>query len=402
MKKLLPGLVAGVAALALSATALPSAQAQQKAQKDDTGVGSSASKDTTRKGVAKTGGHRLDNRPGPLTARQDKLREKALASLENGSATLRPSAEGGAVVTLEGGPRGASQKGAAAKAARAQNTKYYEFPLDKTDQVFTILASFGGTGPAANEIPAPNRNTDNSTYWVPDFSKAHFEELFNGEGESFKNYYLEQSGGRYTAINNVQDWVTVPGNAAFYGANPHEDEGGSWDFITDSANSWYAAQKTQGKSDAEINAYLQTLDQWDRYDYDGDGDFNESDGYIDHFQAVHAGEGEEAGGGAQGDDAIWSHRWYVNQDDYGDTGPVEAPEFGGTRIGTTDFWIGDYTVEPENGGLGVFAHEYGHDLGLPDFYDTNGGENGTSFWSLMSSGSWLPGTATRASAPRPA
>lgn len=47
-------------------------------------------------------------------------------------------------------------------------------------------------------------------------------------------------------------------------------------------------------------------------------------------------------------------------------------------------------MQPENGGLGVFAHEYGHDLGLPDLYDTSGGgENSTGFWSLMSSGSWL-------------
>ena len=64
-------------------------------------------------------------------------------------------------------------------------------------------------------------------------------------------------------------------------------------------------------------------------------------------------------------------------------------KFGGAQIGDTGFWIGDYTVEAENGGLGVFAHEYGHDLGLPDFYDTDGGENGTAFWTLMSSGSWL-------------
>ena len=40
-------------------------------------------------------------------------------------------------------------------------------------------------------------------------------------------------------------------------------------------------------------------------------------------------------------------------------------------------------------GLGVFAHEFGHDLGLPDYYDTAGGENSTAFWTLMSSGSWL-------------
>ena len=38
--------------------------------------------------------------------------------------------------------------------------------------------------------------------------------------------------------------------------------------------------------------------------------------------------------------------------------------------------------------MGVFAHEYGHDMGLPDLYDYYG-ENGTGFWTLMSSGSWL-------------
>jgi immune inhibitor A len=52
-------------------------------------------------------------------------------------------------------------------------------------------------------------------------------------------------------------------------------------------------------------------------------------------------------------------------------------------------WVGDYTIQPENGGLGVFAHEYAHDLGLPDNYDTAGGENSTGFWDLMSSGSYL-------------
>ena len=37
----------------------------------------------------------------------------------------------------------------------------------------------------------------------------------------------------------------------------------------------------------------------------------------------------------------------------------------------------------------MFAHEFGHDLGLPDLYDTAGGDNGTGFWTLMSGGSWL-------------
>ena len=54
----------------------------------------------------------------------------------------------------------------------------------------------------------------------------------------------------------------------------------------------------------------------------------------------------------------------------------------------TGIWVNDYTMQPENGGLSVFAHEYAHDLGLPDQYDTSGNtggaENSTGFWTLMS------------------
>ena len=104
---------------------------------------------------------------------------------------------------------------------------------------------------------------------------------------------------------------------------------------------------------------------------------------------MHAGEDESAGGGAQGTNALWAHRWYAYGTDAGKTGP-SYNKAGGTQIGDTGMWVGDYTMQPENGGLGVFAHEYGHDLGLPDLYDTtNTAENSVGFWSLMSAGSWL-------------
>ena len=67
----------------------------------------------------------------------------------------------------------------------------------------------------------------------------------------------------------------------------------------------------------------------------------------------------------------------------GRTGPA-GNLLGGTQIGDTGIWIGDYTIQPENGGLSVFAHEYGHDLGLPDDYDTSGGgDNNNEYWTLM-------------------
>ena len=318
---------------------------------------------------------RPDDRPGPRTREQRELRAAAIEKVAKGQAVK--DAKG--VVKLGNG-------------------KFAEVETTKSDKIFTVLSEFGtaadrklGTapGPQHDQIPAPDRSKDNSTYWEPTFNKAHYEELFNGPTNSMKDYYEKLSSGRYSVTNTVEDWVTVPGNASTYGDNAVEDTGGSWAFVQDTGDAWYAAQIAAGTTADNIDAHLAQFDVWDRYDFDGDGNFDEADGYIDHFQAVHAGAGEEAGADP---DAIWSHRWYVNGTDYGQTGPkvgAVANKSGGAQIGASSYWFGDYTTEPENGGLGVFAHEFGHDLGLPDYYDTSGGENSTAFWTLMSSGSWL-------------
>jgi immune inhibitor A len=284
--------------------------------------------------------------------------------------------------------------------------KYVELERVGEDTIWTILAEFGdlidpvtgGTpGPVHNQIPRPDRSVDNTTIWARDFNKAYFEKLLFSEQPraiSMRNYYIEQSSNRYTVNGIVEDWALVPYNEAFYGSNLCGSIVCSfvWDFVQHGANAWYESQIAAGMSPAEIDAYLSQLDVWDRYDWDGDGNFDEPDGYIDHFQIVHAGEGEETGGGAQGEDAIWSHRWYAFFNLIGIVGPSPEYLLGGVQIGESAYWIGDYTVEPENGGVGVFAHEFGHDLGLPDLYDTSGNtggaENSTGFWTLYSSGSY--------------
>jgi immune inhibitor A len=330
-----------------------------------------------------------DDLAHPLGEKQRALRETATRQLIKGTATVET--RGGHRVIKVG------------KAGKGGKPQYVQYDVEREESIFTILSDFGvaakkdatagDPGPLNNQIPEPDRlwngdaTDNNSTNWTKDFDQAHYADLMFGQGESFRDFYLKQSNGRFLAKGQVSDWVTVPYNEASYGSNAISDSQGAWPFIEDTATAWYAAQR-KTKTPDEIKAYLSQFDKVDRYDYNGNGIFNEPDGYIDHFQAIHAGEGEEAGGGAQGTDAIWSHRWFVNSNQAGKSGPA-GNLAGGAQIGTTGMWIGDYTTEPENGGLGVFTHEFGHDLGLPDLYDTAGGDNGTGFWTLMSGGSWL-------------
>jgi len=325
---------------------------------------------------------RSDNLKHPLGKEQSALRQQGLQMLLKGQGRTR-------------GPN---------KVMEVAKGQFVELARQGEDSIWTVIAEFGEvdpffgttyTGPRHNQIPEPDRAVDNTTIWAPDFTEEYYENLLFSEepgAVSMRNFYIEQSANRYTVNGDVSDWVQVPWNAAAYGRNYC---GGivcaqTWVFVDHSIDAWYNAQLAS-KTPAEINDYLSQFDVWDRYDMDGDGNYNEPDGYIDHFQSVHAGEGEETGGGAQGTDALWSHRWYAYYSANGPDG-IGPGGYGGVKIGGSAYWVGDYTVEPENGGVGVFAHEFGHDLGLPDLYDTSGNtggaENSTGFWTLYSSGSY--------------
>ena len=317
---------------------------------------------------------RPDDRPDETAAERRRLNRESVEQVVAGRA--RPLDRGGS------------------RAVQVEPGRWAQYGAPADARILTFLVEFGdqedqrfpGTppGPQHNEIPAPDRSADNATYWRADFDRAHYERLlFADEGDSLRDLYREMSSGRHSVDGDVSDWVRVPWSSASYGQTESQED--MTRFVQDAADAWYAAQTAAGRSATEIDAHLAGFDRWDRYDHDGDGDFAEADGYIDHFQAVHAGEGEEAGAPGW---AIWSHRWSVNQDGAGTDGPPDNPA-GGVRIGNSQLWIRDYTTEPENGGLGVFAHEYAHDLGLPDLYDTTGGDNGTGFWTLMGSGGWL-------------
>jgi immune inhibitor A len=350
-------------------------------------------------------GGNSDNPGSPLANKQVALKQQAL----------------GAVLKGDG----------AGKVMEVSHGQYIELELERTDRIFVVIAEFGNTrhasfcdpgqtcafppdgsaltydGPLHNRIPQPNRAVDNTTLWQRDYSPAHYENMYFNRMAA---YYQSQSSGRYTVEGDVTEWVRVPFNEARYGRDYCSGIvcNNTWFLLRDAMAFWTQDRLDDGWTLQQVADYLKTFDLWDRYDFDGDGNFDEPDGYIDHFQIVHAGGDQAAGDPNQGSDAIWSHRWYAQLIPIGGGGPTvdgNVVPFGGFDAGVggtssgqtiphnpTGVWVGDYTIQPENGGLGVFAHEYGHDLGLPDLYDTSGNtcgstcENSTGFWTLMSSG----------------
>ncbi|MGW1775105.1 immune inhibitor A domain-containing protein [Streptomyces sp. NPDC002104] len=338
------------------------------------------------------GGQAAAPAPAPLELQRQALRRQALEEVAAGRpGGLRAEADG----TL---PRKAKV-----------GKRYVELAQERQDKVFVILAEFGdqvdnttefegkprfggAPGPAHNTIGKPAVD-DNHTLWRKDFDRAFYQKQFfsaDPQSASLRAYYRLQSSGRYDMDGTVTDWVKLPWNEARYGTDNCSESGQcrtNWDMIRDATDSWYKSELGQGRTAEQIKAQLAEYDVWDRYDADHDGNFDEPDGYLDHLVVVHAGKDGTWGGGAQGKDAVWAHRWFAYWNQAGSAGP-DGNKAGGTPVGDTGIWAGDYLTGGENSGAGLFAHEFGHDLGLPDLYSSDG-DNGVNFWSLMSSASYL-------------
>ncbi|KGX93034.1 protease [Pontibacillus halophilus JSM 076056 = DSM 19796] len=259
----------------------------------------------------------------------------------------------------------------------------------REDNVLVLLIEFP-------DFPHNSIQPGESDMYYEDYVKEHYEDMIFGDngyegpnGEqlvSMKQYYEEQTNGAYTIDGTIAGWYTASRNAAAYGGNDPARGDNDRD-----ARSLVKEALDAAAADPNVN--LADFDQEDRYDLDGDGNKREADGLVDHLMVVHSAVGEEAGGGQLGEDAIWSHRWNLGG----------SYSIAGSPTPEVDYWGNgtmyayDYTIEPADGAAGVFAHEYAHDLGLPDEYDTQytGAGEPVAYWSLMSSGSWagdIPGT----------
>ncbi|BAJ03076.1 immune inhibitor A domain-containing protein [Shewanella violacea] len=222
---------------------------------------------------------------------------------------------------------------------------------------------------------------EDSGMYYEDYNQDHYRQiLFGAQGwiapnghhaNSFTQFYEKQSGGSYSLTGDVAGWYMATENAAYYGGNPDGD-----------ARSLIREALAAAAADPSVD--LTQFDIEDRYDLDGDGNYWEADGLVDHVMVFHSSVGEEAGGGQLGEDAIWAHRWNLGGVWAIPGATSDVPYWNGAMVAY------DYTIAPIDSAVGIISHEFGHDLGLPDEYDTQytGKGEPVSMWSVMSSGSW--------------
>jgi M6 family metalloprotease-like protein len=208
---------------------------------------------------------------------------------------------------------------------------------------------------------------------------AQWNSRFFGATNSVQDYYDEVSYGQLdiapateshgTANDGVVGWLTMTTN--------HPNTAGN----TGTANRTLTRDA--------VNAADASVD-YASYDANGDGFLSSRELHVTVIVA-----GQEASGWRHLGRSVWGHAWSL----FGTERPtVDGVVFGdsGHGGGYTQFgeWHGNHMAT-----LGIMVHEMGHDLYLPDLYDTDPApphtdSEGVGNWSVMGGGSWLatPGT----------
>lgn len=180
------------------------------------------------------------------------------------------------------------------------------------------------------------------------------------------DYYKDNSNGKFEVDFTVVGPYTLDNERAYYGGN---DANGN-----DQRPGYMAVQACQ-------MAYAAgDLTNFAQFDNDGDN-------FIDMVFVFYAGN-NEAEGGPQ--DSVWPHKSVVGVYPFGDK---TVAGVGISVYACTSELRG--TSATDMSGIGSFCHEFGHVLGLPDFYDTNYDTDGKpaspglSYTSIMSSGNYM-------------
>lgn len=187
----------------------------------------------------------------------------------------------------------------------------------------------------------------------------------NGGTGSARDFYMDNSAGAFKPTFDVYGPVKLPRSYKYYGKKVSDDN-------------------DQYPDLALLEACSLLNDEINFADYDLD-----KDGLVDNVFFYYAGHNQAEGGG---DDTIWPHAWSLYRYD---------GIFDGVRVGRYACSSEYKGASGTNmAGIGTFVHEFGHVLGLPDFYDTDYDKNGEAdhpgSFSTMAGGNYLNGGRTPA------
>ena len=185
---------------------------------------------------------------------------------------------------------------------------------------------------------------DPAALWGRIFNEEHLsEEPFYG---SVHDYFYDQSYGQFNLTFDLH-YVAVEEERAKY-------------------RSGYLDDGTPDDSGAGLllcdllDSHKDDIPDWSVYDWNDDG-------YVDQILILFAGKGQNNGGGSN---TIWANQWRLSEQS-------EEPfyrEWGHPYEVCEGLLVDNYGVFPEltgkntYGTFGTLCHEYGHCLGLPDFY----------------------------------
>jgi immune inhibitor A len=217
-------------------------------------------------------------------------------------------------------------------------------PVTGTRRALVLLVDFSDKTAAENQQHYKDMLFSSSTYPTG----------------SMRDFYREASYGQLTVTGEVfgqggptAGWFRAPQQYTYYTNN-------NYGFGAYPQNAQRLVEDAVTLADPIVN--------FANYDNDGDG-------VVDALFIVHAGLGAEVTGNVND---IWSHAWGI------------------TPKAVDGVTVQGYSMEPEDGRIGVFSHELGHVFGLPDLYDTDYTSAGTGSWDLMAGGSWNDGGLTPA------
>ncbi len=198
-------------------------------------------------------------------------------------------------------------------------------------------------------------------------ANADFEALLNEPGYSVnggtgsaRDFYYDNSHGYFEPVFDVYGPVTVSNTKAYYGGNDSEGN-----------------DKNPEQAVIDGCKALDSQIDFSRYDNDGDGE-------VDLVFMYYAGYGEAD---SSDDDSIWPHQWELSAAN-------KSLQLDGKRVdryACTNEVEGYGLYSGKMCGIGTACHEFGHAMGLPDFYDTDYADNG--FAAAMFSFSTMDGGA---------